>query len=163
MNGYKLAIGRDDSYASWKTHPGAHKAVYNGLHDLLVQHFEMGKKPDIIVCHGSSSVFACVPLIHLLAGYGIKLFHLRKQDEVCHGEEFEGPRIERTADEGPFEAWFIDDCCASGDTVRRVQSAMRRYNTNLTCAILYASRWGGVVTGVRMIHRNFIEGIITPQ
>lgn len=154
------AIGQQSSYASWKTHPLAHNAVIKGLKALLTQAFKEGKKPDLIVCHGSSGIFAVAPLVSWLGARGVAVFHARKPGEVAHGAQFEGPRLERTREEGPFEAWMIDDMVATGDTVRRVRDLCDNYNTRLTTVICYGDTTPNAVSSLRVVGRNFTREVL---
>jgi hypothetical protein len=154
---YQYAIGRNDSYASWKTNPALFTQVIDGLKSLLTDAFRHGKKPDLIVCHGSSGIFACAPLVPFLAEHGVSLFHLRKPGENAHGQAFEGPRMVRDPDEGLYDAWLIDDGIASGGTVRRVEELLKTYNVNLSTILLYADQWcGSGGTDARIVRRDFV-------
>lgn len=155
---YKFCIGREGHhYAAWKTDPKLFMAVNAGLSNLLLNEFEHGRKPDIVVCHGSSSIFATVPLLPLLYAHGVSVFNLRKDGEKSHGADFEGPRLERSPDQGYFNAWFIDDSIASGDTGRRVADKLSGYKVRLDTIILYMDVWSGQApTGTRLIRRNFV-------
>lgn len=141
------AIGQAPySYTTWKYDPASQLETYRRLTAHLDFAFKEYGAPTMIVCRGTSSIFAVVPMIPWLAERGVLVFMSRKPGENSHGAEFEGRELYIGENDPAPTAWFIDDFTSSGETVRAVVAACDAAGVRLTRNVFLSH--GGTIKGI---------------